>query len=197
MSLTKPSPTFIKAVALLLVLSLAPLSIYILYNRNGGLESQKERTFQKKLRYVLMGANTTVDLGPYTEWEWETLCAIDANVSAAELEGILGFKYKDYDQLHWIPVARYWTLLFVGDERDTNWGKHHPVTPIRIPRDDLANLALPEGKKGVCVPRETARFMFQRGEAPIGVSPITAIIRDVAVGNTMPQPAEAVAEPPQ
>ncbi len=197
MSLTKPSPTFLKAIALMLVLSLAPLTIYILYNRTGGPESQKERTFQKKLRYVLMGANTSVDLGPYTEWEWETVCAIDANVSAAELEGILGFKYKDYDQLHWMPVARYWTLLFVGDERETNWGKHHPVTPIRIPRDDLANLALPEGKKGVCVPRQTGRFVFQRGEAPISASPITASIRAITENTPAPALDATAAEPPQ
>lgn len=193
MSLTKPSPTFLKAMALMLVLSLAPLTIYILYNRTGGPESQKERTFQKKLRYVLMGAETSVDLGPYTEWEWETLCAFDANVSAAEMEAVLGFKYKDYDQMHWMPVARYWTLMFVGSERETNWGKHHPVNPIRIPRDDLANLKLPGGQKGVCVPRATARFVFQRGTAPIGTSPVTAEIRDTKAAS-----AEAIAaEPPQ
>ncbi|MBL8645315.1 MAG: hypothetical protein JNK21_15390 [Rhodospirillaceae bacterium] len=194
MPIKKPSPTFMKAVALMLVLSLAPLTIYVLYNRTGGPESQKERAFQKKLRYAFMGESTVVDLGPYTEWEWSTLCAFDANVTDAEMQDVLGFKYKDYDQLHWMPVARYWTLMFVGAPRETNWGMHSPVTPIRIPRDDLANLALPDGKKGVCVPRESGRLVFQRGEALIGVSPITAAVREIAAAEA---PTTTAAEPPQ
>ncbi len=185
----KPSPTFIKAMALMLVLSLAPLTIYVLYTRTGGPESQKERTFQKKIRYAFMGAETTVDLGPYTDWEWSKLCAVDARVTPDEMAAVLGFKYKDYDQLHWMPVDRYWTLLFVGDERETNWGKHHPVTPIRMPRDDLANLKLPEGAKGVCVPRDTGRLTFVRSDAPIGVSPIIAELRSVSPPTALvPQP---------
>lgn len=175
----KPSPTFLKAMGLMLVLSLAPVSIYILYNRTGGPESQKERAFQKKLRYVFMGAETAIDLGPYTEWGWERVCAFDANVSEDDMTAVLGFKYKDYDQLLWMPVKDDWTLMFVDSEREANWGKVTPVTPIRIPRAELADLKLPEGVKGVCVPRETGRLVFSRGPAAIGVSPITAMLETI------------------
>jgi len=186
----KPSPTFIKAMALMLVLSLAPLTIYVLYTRTGGPESQKERAFQKNLRYAFMGNDVAIDLAPMTDWGWSRVCAFDTGVTLDEMEAVIGFKYKDYDQLHWMPVPKYWTLMFIDVERETNWGMHSPVTPIRIPRQDLGDMVLPEGMKGVCVPRGTGRLMIQRGRAPVGVSPITTVLRDLAV----PPPSAPVPE---
>lgn len=175
----KPSPTFLKAAALLLVLSLAPITIYILYNRTGGFESQKERAFQKVLRYVFMGSEQVVDVTRYTEWPWVTMCAFTNGVSRDEMTSVLGFDYKDYDQLHWLPHAHNWTLMFIDYPREASWGTARPVTPIRIPRADLADLELPAGVKGVCVPRETGRMVFKRGTVPVGVSPITVGLESV------------------
>lgn len=180
----KPSPTFLKAMGLLLVLSLAPVSIYILYNRTGGFESQKERAFQKVLRFVFMGPEQVVDMTKYTEWPWARMCAFTNAVSREDMTAVLGFDYKDYDQLNWLPHARNWTLMFIDTPRDVSWGTATPVTPIRIPRADLADLELPAGVKGVCVPRETGRLVFRRGVAPVGVSPITVKLTN---NDTLPQ----------
>ena len=42
-----------KVAALLALLSIGPASIFILYTRTGGPESQKELKFQKNLRYEI------------------------------------------------------------------------------------------------------------------------------------------------
>jgi len=170
----KPSPTFLKALGLLAILSLTPVSIYIMYNHTGGPESKKEMTFQKNLRYAFMGEAAAVDLGPLTEWPWVTVCAFDSAVSRAEMAEVLGFDYRDYDQLHWLPLKDHWTLLFVDAEREASWGLARPVTPVRIPRAELAEARFPAGRKGLCVPRAAHRLVFTRGPAPVGVSPITA-----------------------
>jgi hypothetical protein len=186
----KPSPSFLKAAALLAFLSLTPVSIYIMYNRTGGPESKKEMTFQKNLRYAFMANSNAVDLAPLTEWPWVRVCAFDAGTSRAEMTAVLGFDYRDYDQMHWLPLKDHWTLLFVDFEREASWGTARPVTPVRIPRHDLANARFPDGAKGVCVPRETGRLVFERGTAPVGASPITAELKD------SPLPGEALGSQP-
>lgn len=167
----KPTKSFFKFAALFALLSLGPASIYILYTRTGGPESQKERTFQRNLRYALMRDSATVDIAPLTDWGYETVCAIDSNVTEAEMTALIGFSYKDYDQLHWLRRADHWTLLFIDSERETNWGMHRPVTPIRIPREGLTDLKLPPDAKGKCVPKATA-IALRRHDAPVGVSPV-------------------------
>jgi len=173
----KPTKSFFKFAALFALLSLGPASIYILYTRTGGPESQKERTFQRNLRYALMQDSATVDLVPLTSWGYETVCAIDSDVTEAEMTALIGFSYKDYDQLHWLRRTDHWTLLFIDSERETNWGMHRPVTPIRIPRDALTDLKLPAGAKGKCVAK-TAAIPLTRHEAPVGVSPVTLNFSD-------------------
>jgi hypothetical protein len=174
----KPSPSFLKAAGLLAFLSLTPISIFIMYNRTGGPESQKEMAFQKKLRYAFMAESQAIDLAPLTDWPWVRACAFDAGTSRAEMTAVLGFDYRDYDQMHWLPLKDHWTLMFVDFEREASWGTARPVTPIRIPRPELANAQFPDGAKGVCVPRETGRLTFERGTAPVGTSPITAELKD-------------------
>lgn len=187
----KPSPTFLKAAGLLAFLSLTPLSIYIMYNRTGGPESKKEMTFQKNLRYAFMAETTAVDLAPLTEWPWVRVCAVDVGLSREDLKTVLGFDYKDYDQLHWLPLKDHWTLLFIDFEREASWGLARPVTPVRIPRAELADAKFSEGQKGVCAPRETARLAFTRGTAPVGASPITAELKEITNEPlTQPSPAK-------
>jgi hypothetical protein len=175
----KPSASFLKAVGLLAFLSLTPVSIYIMYNRTGGPESKKEMTFQKNLRYAFMAEATAIDLGPLTEWPWVTVCAFDSATSRDEMTAILGFDYKDYDQLHWLPLPDHWTLLFIDYEREASWGLSRPVVPVRIPRRDLADAKFPDGVKGLCAPRATVRLTFARAAAPVGASPIVAELRDI------------------
>jgi hypothetical protein len=177
----KPTASFMKAAGLLAFLSLTPFSIYLMYNRSGGPESQKEMTFQKNLRYAFMAEPTAIDLALLTAWPWVKVCAVDAGATREEFKQIIGFDYKDYDEMHWLPLKTHWSLVFIDYEREASWGTAHPVTPVRIPRAALANAKFPEGVKGVCVPRETGRLMFARGLAPVGASPIVAELKDVTV----------------
>ncbi|MDX2145136.1 MAG: hypothetical protein SFV19_17405 [Rhodospirillaceae bacterium] len=176
----KPTASFMKAAGLLAFLSLTPISIYIMYNRTGGPESKKEMTFQKNLRYAFMAESQAVDLAPLTEWPWVTVCAFDSATTREQMTQVLGFAYKDFDQLHWLPLKDHWTLLFIDTEREVSWGLARPVTPVRIPRAELADARFPDGAKGVCVPRETGRLVFERGRAPVGASPVTAELKDLA-----------------
>jgi hypothetical protein len=184
----KPTASFMKAAGLLAFLSLTPISIYIMYNRTGGPESKKEMTFQKNLRYAFMAQSNAVDLAPLTEWPWVKVCAIDSGVTRAEMTEVLGFEYRDFDQLHWLPLKDHWTLLFVDFEREASWGLARPITPVRIPRAELADAKFPDGLKGICVPRETGRLVFQRGAAPVGASPIVAELKDVPLDQTENKP---------
>jgi hypothetical protein len=127
--------------------------------------------FQKNLRYALMAGTESVDLGPLTAWPWQTVCAIDSGVSSDELTAVIGFSYKNYGELHWLHRPDMWTLLFIAEERETNWGPHRPVTAVRIPRAGLADLKLPDGARGVCVPRTSANAIATRRSAPVGTSP--------------------------
>jgi hypothetical protein len=175
----KPTASFMKAAGLLAFLSLTPLSIYVMYNRTGGPESKKEMTFQKNLRYAFMAGSQAVDLGPLTDWPWVTVCAFDSAVTRAQMTAVLGFDYKDFDQLHWLPLEDHWTLLFIDSAREASWGLARPVTPVRVPRAELADATFPDGVKGVCVPRETGRLVFARASAPVGASPIMAELRSI------------------
>ena len=154
----KPTASFMKAAGLLAFLSLTPFSIYLMYNRSGGPESQKEMTFQKNLRYAFMAESNAIDLAPLTAWPWVRVCAVDAGVTREEFKKIIGFDYKNYDEMHWLPLKTHWSLVFIDYEREASWGV-----------------------KGVCVPRETARLVFARGAAPVGASPIMAELKHAPV----------------
>ena len=194
----KPTASFLKAAGLLAFLSLTPFSIYIMYNRTGGPESQKEMAFQKNLRYAFMAEPTSIDLAPLTAWPWVKVCAVDTGASRDELKQIIGFDYKDYDEMHWLPLKTHWSLVFIDYEREASWGTAHPVTPMRIPRATLANSKFPDGVKGFCVPRDAARLVFARGLAPVGTSPIVAELKDMPAttptdseNNPLTQPSPA------
>jgi hypothetical protein len=174
----KPSATFLRVIVLLLVFSLAPATLYILYTRTGGPASGKELVFQKNLRFALMAGGDAVDLGPLADWPWVKVCAVGSGLSEDDLTKVIGFDYKDYGELHWLPLPDYWTLLFIDKEREASWGKAHPVVPIRISRKDLADIALPKDVKGQCIERNTGRIEVTRGTAPVGTSPITLNLVD-------------------
>jgi hypothetical protein len=167
----KPSPTFVRLVVLLALLSLAPVTLYILYQRTGGLASGEELTFHRNLRFALMSGNEAVDLAPLTDWPWVKVCAVDSGVSADELNAIVGFPYKNYGDLTWIGRTDFWTLLFIDKPLKMTSGTAQPVMPVRISRKDLADLALPEGAKGQCIARGSGRIEVTRRAAPVGVSP--------------------------
>jgi hypothetical protein len=172
-----PSRSFLKLAALFLLLAMGPLSIYLLYNRTGGPESRQEMLLQRNLRFAFMGAGDEVDLAPLTAWPFVTVCALDSGLSEEQVAEVIGFSYRDYAQLHWLPRAEYWTLLFIDSERETNWGMHRPVTPIRIPREGLTELKLPPGAKGKCVPK-TAAIPLTRRTTPVGISPVVMNFTD-------------------
>jgi hypothetical protein len=135
---------------------------------------------QKNLRYAFMGENQALDLASLTNWPWVKVCAFDSATTREEMTAVLGFDYKDYDQLHWLPLKTHWTLMFLDYEREASWGTARPVVPVRIPRTSLADTIIPAGMKGVCVSRESGRLLFQRREAAVGVSPIVTILRDLS-----------------
>ena len=174
----KPSPSFLKVLLLLAIFSLAPATLYILYARTGGPASQKEMKFQKNLRFAFMVGQDAVDLAPLAEWPWIKVCALDSGLSRADVTAVLGFDYKDFDEMHWLPLADYWTLVFVDSEREANWGMARPVTPIRIPRKDLADLRLPEGAKGQCITHDGRMELMRNASVPVGQSPVTAQLVD-------------------
>lgn len=174
----KPSPTFLRVLVLLVVFSLAPATLYILYTRTGGPASGKELVFQKNLRFALMAEGAALDMAPLADWPWVKVCAVDTGITEDELNKVIGFAYKDYGELHWLPLADYWTLLFIDKERQASWGIAHPLVPIRISRKELANIALPEGAKGQCVERDRGRIEITRQAAPVGTTPITLTLVD-------------------
>lgn len=169
----KPTASFFKVLGLLALFTAAPATIYFLYTRTGGPESKKELGFQRNLRYALMAGTETLDLAPLTEWPWVKVCALDSGLSAAEVDAVLGFTYEAKAALHWLHRPDTWTLVFVDAEREASWGLARPVTAIRIPRKELADLRLPADVKGTCAPREAPQATLTRTQAPVGVSPVT------------------------
>ena len=167
----KPSPSFLRVIVLLAIFSMAPVTMYILYTRTGGPASVQELAFQHNLRLALMGGNEAVDLAPLTPWSWIKVCALDSGLSEGEVDKVIGFPYKNFGELHWLPLDGYWTLMFIDSERQASWGPARPVVPVRIPRKDLADLALPEGAKGQCIDRANGRVEITRRDAPVGTSP--------------------------
>jgi hypothetical protein len=167
----KPSSSFVKVIVLLAVFSLAPATLYILYSRTGGPPSQKEMKVQKNMRYAFMAGVDAVDLAPLTEFPWIKVCALDSGLSKADITAVLGFDYVNFQELHWLHMPDYWSLIFVDAEREASWGMARPVTPVRVPRKDLADLDLPDGAKGQCISRE-GRIELTRRSVPVGESPI-------------------------
>lgn len=171
--MARPSASFLKVVGLFAIFTLAPATIYFLYTRTGGPESKKELAFQRNLRYALMAGDETLDFGPLTDWPWVKACALADGLAPAEIDAVLGFTYTAKAELHWMHRPEYWTLLFVDSAREANWGMTTPVTAIRIPRKDLADLSLPPGAKGTCVEGRGVQARLSRAPAPAGVSPVT------------------------
>jgi hypothetical protein len=162
------------------VFSLAPATLYILYTRTGGPASGKELVFQKNMRFALMAEGDVIDVAPLADWPWVKVCAIGSGLTEDDLTKVIGFDYKDFGELHWLPLTDYWTLLFIDKERQASWGIARPVVPVRISRKELANLALPEGAKGQCIERNAGRIEITRGAAPVGNTPITLNLVDTA-----------------
>jgi hypothetical protein len=174
----KPSRSFLKLLGILAIFAATPLTLLIFY-RTGGLPSATEVNFQHDLRYAFMTGVDSLDLSPLTSWPWERVCAVTNGLSEEELNGLLGFEYKAYGDLHWMPRPEYWTLLFV-DTRQMSWGLSRSVVYVRIRRKEEAELTLPAGEKGVCVDHDQARLAVARNrQAPVGTSPVTVSLTGV------------------
>ena len=169
-----PSKSFIKFVALILLLSLAPASIYILYKRTGGLESRRELTFHKNLRYKLMYGQETVSLNELTDWGWIRVCAFEAGARQSQIDQLVGFHYADFDNLTWRNLEDYWTLVFIDSERDTNWGMHRPIIAIRVPSLEIASFRKLDDRVGNCVLKDAAALSLERSRVPLGQTPVKA-----------------------
>ena len=167
----KPSKSFMKFIGLMALFSLAPVSLYIVYTRTGGPASDKEQKFQKNLRYAFMQGEDAIDLAPLVDWPYIKVCALDSGLTRGDVTKVLGFDYQYYDQMTWLPLTGYWTLVFVDKEREASWGMARPVTTIRIPRKDLADLRLPASAKGACITHD-GRVEISRRGVPVGESPI-------------------------
>lgn len=175
----KPTPSFLRVLLLLAILSLTPVTLYILYTRTGGPASQKEMQFQRNLRYAFMQGVDAIDLAPLAAWPYIRVCALDSGLSHDEVTKILGFDYENFQELHWLHLKEYWTLIFIDKEREVSWGLARPVTPVRIPRKDLADLKLPAKSKGQCIDGD-GRIEITRRTGPVGESPVTMQFVDAA-----------------
>src|SRR4051812_43087517 len=99
----KPTTSFGRLILLLVIFSLAPITLYFLYARTGGPASARELTFQRNLRFLLMADTPEVILPRITlDWEWEKVCALDSQLTSAELNQIAGFDYPLFGELHWM-----------------------------------------------------------------------------------------------
>jgi len=168
----KPSASFLKVLGLLAIFTLAPGTIYLMYYRTGGPASKKELELQKNLRFAFMAGTDAVDLAPLTPSPWQKACAVTNDVTEDELDRVVGFAYKDYAQLYWLHHPEFWTLLLIDNSREASWGEVTPVVPVRIPRKDVAELALPDGAKGVCMDRDGRLLLTRRKDAPVGTTPV-------------------------
>ena len=166
-----PSKSFLKAMALLLIFTSAPATIYILYSRTGGPESQKELSFHRNIRFALMGGTDTVDIKPLTEWPWVKACALKDNLSREQVNAVIGREYPHYRELNWMGQEDYWTLVFEDSERDTSWGLHTPSVPVRMPKKDIAGAVFPDGVDGICFTEDQSVLAVTRSAAPVGQSP--------------------------
>lgn len=170
----KPTTSFGRLILLLVIFSLAPITLYFLYARTGGPASSRELTFQRNMRFLLMADTPEIILPRITlDWEWEKVCVLDSKLTSAELNQIAGFDYELFGELHWMDHADYWTLFFVDQPREASWGTARHAVPIRISRKDVADLKLPDGVKGLCIPRENGRLPVTRHTAIVGVTPVT------------------------
>ena len=170
----KPSASFKRLILLLVIFSLAPITLYFLYARTGGPASARELTFQRNMRFLLMADTPEIILPRITlDWEWEKVCVLDSQLTSAEVNQIAGFDYPFFGELHWMDRPEYWTLFFVDQEREASWGKSRHAVPIRISRKDVADLKLPDGVKGVCIPRENGKLPVTRHTAVVGTTPVT------------------------
>lgn len=167
-----PSKSFAKVVGLIVLLSLGPASIYFLYKRTGGLESRQELAIHRNLRFMFMAGTDSVDLITIADWPWVKVCAFGSGLTQREVDDLVGFPYGNFGQLTWRDLSDHWTLLFIEAERETNWGQHRPVVPIRIPRDDIADFEV-DGR-GVCADRANARLVLTRKSVPLGKTPVVA-----------------------
>jgi hypothetical protein len=179
-----PSSSFLKVIALLLLFTLVPGSLFVLYTRTGGPESKKELAFHKNMRYALMSGEDTIDLAPLSAWPWVKVCALDSGLTESELAALIGFRYEHFGALHWLHLDDHWTLLFIDSEREASWGMTTPVTPVRVPREDLADLVLPNGTKGRCVDFQEP-IRITRRDTPVGVSPVVVRFDQKALRDVM------------
>ncbi|TAK99078.1 MAG: hypothetical protein EPO08_17400 [Rhodospirillaceae bacterium] len=169
----KPSSSFLKVLGLLAIFTLAPGSMYLMYYRTGGPTSNKEQVLQKNLRFAFMAGTETIDLAPLTPWPWVKVCALTSDLTEEQADAVLGFPYKDFDQLFWMHRPEFWTLVFIDSERQASWGAATPVVPVRVSRRDLAELALPDGVHGLCTDRDTGGLIIsRRTDAPAGTTPV-------------------------
>ena len=166
-----PSKSFVKLMGLILVLSLGPASIYFLYKQTGGLESRRELAFHRKVRFAFMAAQSKVELQPLTNWPWQKVCAFDSGLSQSQVDTLIGFPFKNFSQLTWRNLKDHWTLLFIDSERETNWGRHRPTIPIRVPKDSIASYDF-QGGLGICVDGIGAVLKVSRRYVPVGLSPV-------------------------
>lgn len=167
-----PSKSFAKVVGLILLLSLGPASIYFLYKRTGGLESRQELAVHRNLRFLFMAGADSVELTKFADWPWEKVCAFGSGLSQSEVDQLVGFEYGNFGQMTWRDLSDHWTLLFIDVERETNWGMHRPVVPIRIPREDISDFEV--SGTGTCADRSNARLILTRKAVPLGQTPIIA-----------------------
>ena len=176
-----PSKSFVKMIGLFLLLSIGPLSIYILNMWTGGLESRRELSFHRNIRFAFMAGTDSMDLSPLTDWPWIHVCAFRSGLTQEDIDDLVGFSYGNFTQLTWRDLEDHWTLLFIDSERDTNWGRHRPIIPIRIPADSIADYDFRDGINGTCVNRNEAVLSLSRKNVALGLTPVVVRLTNQSI----------------
>lgn len=115
---------YLKILILGMLTLLIASSIYF-YVFSGMTMSKHERQFEKALIDIAKSKTESVYLRDLTNFEWEKACPVYPYSSREDIDGMLGFRYEDYNKIKWwINDDSYWGLLFIDKKQN--------IIPARI-----------------------------------------------------------------
>jgi hypothetical protein len=92
----------------------------------GGPLTRQEAFFTHRLRAAITSGKDRADLASMTDFEWDTVCAIDtAYLDGSDVASLIKIDSPAYHHTSWIGNSGFWGLFFVTASRS--------VVPIRVP----------------------------------------------------------------
>jgi hypothetical protein len=141
----------------------------VAYDQQSDLPSTNERAVQTLLKKAIRNGKAFVALSDLTKETWKTVCMIVPYATRPHVEAALGSTYDQYQEVTWIGVETYWTLLFVRDDDST--------LPVRIHRTELGDYNLKPNEWVRCAPFSRGVLIISKeyrvGDAPIKLEMLT------------------------